>query len=930
MKKQSLLDNRYLLKRKVGEGGFSQVYEAEHATLGKTVAIKILTRGGESARLRSEARSLARLQHPNIVHVLDFGQDEHGLSYCVMEYVEGRTLKQAIEQDFPLSLGYVRDVCEQLCSALDFIHTRHFIHRDLKPSNVMVTKDSDKNPQVKLFDFGIAKNHMENDSSLMNLTRPGFSLGTPYYMSPEQIKGDPDLDHRTDLYSFGIILFEMLAGRPPFHAPSRFALMEMHLHQPPPDIPDRRCSPSLQACVRRLLAKQPAARYASALEVWEDLKVAFLECVALRDMPIEQQLGSVPDLSALSQVSQDSDEASLIHVDASALMEQGNRSVAVDVSGGQEARSVPSAEIGEAVSSRFRPRNAEDSVLGEAGRALPWVVPEIALQPEDEEDTAVLFMDAGAEDQTVVRDYAVTSSWQRRLSQPLETNLDLDPWQAEGDPVEAALALDDADENEDKTRVRYQSIPLQTTEETAVRMVAQEDTSAERRGLQRRLSASRSEETQVVEEEDLLASLRLQMDPFAGHPLAAMLRNEPQDDDETIFRPSPPVFDDAKPLSNDAPSDAPASARASNEHDNSDEIPFHFLPTPEGQQAAAASSSVLPVLSVSGQVPNHPSAAGSSSNSSSRASAGGASISMGRLPAVAAPNPGNRTSAVAAPNSGNRTSAVAAPNSGNRASSSAHPLPSFSPTSGGTGGGLPSVQNGRRSASSTTIALLSQEVEKPEEALSIETQRFKERGMGLVASGKLPEAEAVFREAVRKNPEDPAPHFHLGIILGKQARYREAEEAFRESIRLQPQRAGSYYNLGLALGKQDRLLETEEAFLKAIQLSPNKSVYHNELGIILGRQRRYREAEEAFLKAIQLDPLDVSPYFNLGTALGQQGNYTRAEKVLKEAIALAPQDPSLFHQLAYILKAQKKNDEATRAFLQAQSLASRQRERASE
>ncbi len=881
MKKQSLLDNRYLLKRKVGEGGFSQVYEAEHATLGKTVAIKILTRGGESARLRSEARSLARLQHPNIVHVLDFGQDEHGLSYCVMEYVEGRTLKQAIEQDFPLSLRFIRDVCEQLCSALDFIHTRHFIHRDLKPSNVMVTEDGDKNPQVKLFDFGIAKNHMENDSSLMNLTRPGFSLGTPYYMSPEQIKGDPDLDHRTDLYSFGIILFEMLAGRPPFHASSRFALMEMHLHQSPPEIPDRRCRASLQACIHRLLAKEPTARYATALEVWEELKAAFVECVALREMPLEEQLGSVPDLSALSQVSQDSDEASLIHVDAGTLMGQGNHSTpVVDAVILSEQRPLPAAVMAEIVPP-YGANKAEYSVLGEAGRALPWVVPEIALQPEDEEDTAVLFLGAESEERTVVRDYAVTSSWQRRLNQPLQTFLDLDPWQAEGDPVEAALALDDA-EDEEKTRVRYSSVPLQTTEETVVRMVAQEDTSSERRGFQRRLSASRSEETHILEEEDLLASLRLQVDPFAGHPLAAILRDEPQDDDDTVFRPAPPIMDEepAQQRSSAAASSA-ASSGAANEHDNSDEIPFHFLPTPEGKQAAAssASSAVLPVFAE--QAP----------------STAPAAFLRGHLVP----------------------------------SSSGHPLPTAPKTSVPTGERAASVPQGRLPSLPVTTSVFTAEVEKPVEAWgSVEAQRAKERGMGLMASGKLSEAEAVFREAIRRDAQDPAPHFHLGILLGKQGRYREAEEAFRGSIRLQPQRAGSYYNLGLALGKQDRLLETEEAFLKAIQLSPNKSLYHNELGIVLGRQRRYREAEEAFLKAIQLDPLDVSPYFNLGTALGQQGNYARAEKVLKEAIALAPQDPSLFHQLAYILKAQKKNDEATRAFLQAQSLASRQRDRASE
>ncbi|MCB9639497.1 MAG: protein kinase [Myxococcales bacterium] len=833
MKKQPLLDNRYLLKRKVGEGGFSQVYEAEHTTLGKTVAIKILTRGGEAARLRSEARSLAQLQHPNIVHVLDFGQDEHGLSYCVMEYVDGQTLKQTIEQHFPLSLSFIREVCQQLCSALDFIHTRHFIHRDLKPSNIMVVRRNDQKPQIKLFDFGIAKNHMENDSSLLNLTRPGFSLGTPYYMSPEQINGDPLLDHRTDLYSFGIILFEMLAGRPPFHAASRFALMEMHLHQPPPELPDRRCRPLLQQCIYRLLAKSPKDRYSSAMELWSELKEAFSECVALRDLPtdllIEKQLGAVPDLSVMSQDNADSDEASVL--DASVL---GLEGAAI---GGQvqSSASVSSSEV---------PLYSFESLLGHH-EVLPVVVPEVDLQPEDEEDTAILFLDIPQEDQLPAQDYAVTSSWQRRLVQPQKTLIDADPWQADGEPSQAG---EGAADDEDETHVRYHSVSLHSTDETEIRRDLEGTSSAELKRRQKALLESRSEETMVLEDsDDLLLAARRHVDPLISHPLSGLLRGEPQDEDKTEFRPAD--FEDGNA----------SKKEASEDMDNSDEVPFHFLPTPEGQEAA--------------------------------------SVSGGTLNAVITPTP------------------LGAP------SSSATQLSS------------PVPETVAPSEKTSTFPVLDVQDPQPVEHIdpektAMEALRAKERGVGLSALGHLAEAEAALREALRKAPQDSSGYFHLGIVLGKMGRYREAEEVFRESIRLKPNQAAPFYNLGLALGKQDRLLETEEAFLKAIQLSPHKSLYHNELGIVLGRQRRYNEAEESFLKAIQLDPLDVSPYFNLGTALGQQGQYPRAEKVLKEAITLAPDDPSLFHQLAYILKAQKKNDEATRAFLQAQSLASRHRESA--
>ncbi len=298
MRTDYLLNGKYRLIRKLGEGGFSEVYEAEHVTLGKRVAVKLLARGGDAKRFRSEARSLARLEHPHIVHVMDFGEDDYGVAYFVMEYVKGKTLEQIIKEQFPLSLSFLRTIFQQLTHALFYIHERGCIHRDLKPANILIEYDADEQPQIKIFDFGIAKNRAEDDEELVNLTSPGLTFGTPYYMSPEQIKGDASLDHRTDIYTLGIILYEVLVGTPPFKAKSRIELMDKHLYEAPPLITDSRCSEAMQLCFEHLVAKDPDDRPRTMLEVWKELEPAFDACVSLDELTLSAALRVMPVLQS--------------------------------------------------------------------------------------------------------------------------------------------------------------------------------------------------------------------------------------------------------------------------------------------------------------------------------------------------------------------------------------------------------------------------------------------------------------------------------------------------------------------------------------------------------------------------------------------------------------------------------------------------------
>lgn len=249
---------------KIGQGGMGSVYQGEDTTLGRKVAVKILNpnlleRGGkELERFQAEAKVQASLNHPNIVTLYQF--EPYRDSWCmVMEYVEGKTLAEIVRSSGPLPPHIVVNLCKQILDGLSAAHRMGVVHRDLKPSNVMLTPDG----VAKVMDFGIAK--VQGGKAL---TESGALVGTVYYMSPEQVRGE-QVDARSDIYSFGIIMFELLTGRVPFKEDSDFSIMIHHVQTPPP--PPTQLSPdvpsTLEDIVMRCLAKDPAYRYQTAQDV---------------------------------------------------------------------------------------------------------------------------------------------------------------------------------------------------------------------------------------------------------------------------------------------------------------------------------------------------------------------------------------------------------------------------------------------------------------------------------------------------------------------------------------------------------------------------------------------------------------------------------------------------------------------------------------
>src|SRR5882672_1551367 len=212
-----VLDGKYRLDALLAEGGMGAVYRATHVMLGKTIAIKLIRSAIVASpevvrRFQREARAATALNHPNIVAVFDLGQTAEGTLYIAMEFVNGPSLKSAISAGGPMAPARTVTLMRQIGSALAVAHKNKIVHRDLKPQNIMLARTDDGHELAKLVDFGIAKTFDE----ATQLTMAGDAIGTPHYMAPEQAAGQP-VDARSDLYSVGIILYEMLAGEVPFH-----------------------------------------------------------------------------------------------------------------------------------------------------------------------------------------------------------------------------------------------------------------------------------------------------------------------------------------------------------------------------------------------------------------------------------------------------------------------------------------------------------------------------------------------------------------------------------------------------------------------------------------------------------------------------------------------------------------------------------------
>src|ERR1044072_4326728 len=266
----TVLSGRYRLEAKLGSGGMSTVYLARDETLDRPVAVKVMHREmseqeDQLQRFRQEARAVAKLSHPNVVAVIDAGEDG-GHPYIVFEYVEGETLKQRINRIGALGAQEALAYAIEIARGPTVPHARNMVHRDIKPQNVLI----DSEGRAKLTDFGISR-QLEQDG----MTATGRVLGTTVYVAPEQAMGHP-VDQRSDVYSLGVVLYEMLTGQVPFAADSQVGVAMKHVNEELPDVQRRRedLSAAVALVVERGTAKEPGRRYQQVGEMIDDLSTA--------------------------------------------------------------------------------------------------------------------------------------------------------------------------------------------------------------------------------------------------------------------------------------------------------------------------------------------------------------------------------------------------------------------------------------------------------------------------------------------------------------------------------------------------------------------------------------------------------------------------------------------------------------------------------
>jgi len=274
MTQARLLGGRYQVGELLGYGGMAEVHRGRDLRLGRDVAIKMLRTDLArddtfQLRFRREAQNAASLNHPAIVAIYDTGEERgssgESLPYIVMEYVNGRTLKEVLAVEGPLPPRRALEIVAEICSALEFSHRHGIIHRDIKPGNVMLTQTG----QIKVMDFGIARALASSGSTM---TQTSAVIGTAQYLSPEQARGEA-VDARSDVYATGCVLYELLCGQPPFVGDSPVSVAYQHVREDarPPSLLNREVTPAIDAVVLKALAKNPLNRYQSAAEMRADL-----------------------------------------------------------------------------------------------------------------------------------------------------------------------------------------------------------------------------------------------------------------------------------------------------------------------------------------------------------------------------------------------------------------------------------------------------------------------------------------------------------------------------------------------------------------------------------------------------------------------------------------------------------------------------------
>lgn len=278
----TVLAGRYEIKRRIGEGGMGAVYEARHVVLDKRVAIKVLLerlveKRELVARLLKEARLASAIGHENIVDVTDFGSTDDARSFVVMEYLEGEPLSALLAREAPLPVERCLRIIRQVASALVAAHAKGIVHRDIKPENVYLIRRDDED-FVKVVDFGVSKAVRSADEGpeTLRLTRTGMLLGTPLYMSPEQARGDEDIDSRADVWAVGVVLYECLTGEVPFRANNYLQVIAQVLNHEaiPPSkmLPELGIPVAVETLVMKALAKDRVERYQHMEDLQRDLE----------------------------------------------------------------------------------------------------------------------------------------------------------------------------------------------------------------------------------------------------------------------------------------------------------------------------------------------------------------------------------------------------------------------------------------------------------------------------------------------------------------------------------------------------------------------------------------------------------------------------------------------------------------------------------
>jgi serine/threonine-protein kinase len=321
-----IFEGRFEILSLVSVGGVGAVYKARHTHMNKTVAIKVLlpSLGLDDAdllRFEQEARTASNLTHSNIVSIFDFGIATDGNAYLVMEYLDGCNLDDLIEQEGHLNPDLFHRIFSQVCDALHHAHRRGVVHRDIKPSNIMLIDTEETSCVVKLVDFGLAK--LIAPELQQNLTHAGVAMGTPLYMSPEQCRG-AQLDHRSDIYSLGCVMYAALTGKVPFLGDSAMNTLSKHLLDPPPPFsvsaPELNLPKSLEHVILKALQKDPEARQQSMIELRNDIANAIYPgngAGMLTNVSEKEMIPSVPSLCAESASKAESKPSSQFRVASS-------------------------------------------------------------------------------------------------------------------------------------------------------------------------------------------------------------------------------------------------------------------------------------------------------------------------------------------------------------------------------------------------------------------------------------------------------------------------------------------------------------------------------------------------------------------------------------------------------------------------------------